>query len=196
MKTINTSVFVRFDFDHNKVFQFGDVKLVRPDHWTENGEEKAEGNVNHLETNPQVADVLADCENYEVKKGDKVFLHYMAFEWAEEMEFGGQKGHIIQGDYILMKIAGEDFEMIGDTYIGQQQFSKETVLDWGLIMNVEKRPIASKIELTHLPKEPKAERQELKAGDTVITVDDNQYIFDYGGRQYVKLTGDEIVGVI
>lgn len=196
MRTINTSVFVKFDLDHNKVWTFGEHKIYRPDHWVDGEEEKAEGNVNHLDTNPQVADVLADCDNYEVQKGDKVFLHYMAFEWAEEMEIEGQKGHIIQGDYILMKIKGENFEMIGDTYLGQQEFTKEMVLDWGLILNVEKRPVASTIVLTHLPIEPKAERKELKAGDTVISIDDNQYIFDYGGKKYVKLTGDEIVGVI
>ena len=198
MRTIGSMVLVKYDLDNQKVFDLGGgIKIMRPDYWeSEESEGKVEGNVNHLETNPQVAEVLCDSEEYGVKKGDTVFLHYMAFEWAEDMEIEGVKGSAIQGDYILFKIVNDQFEMIGDNYVGQRLFTEELILDWGLILNVDKRPVASTIDITHTPQEPKKERQHLNAGDKVITIDDNQYIFEYKGKKYVKLSGDEIVGTI
>jgi len=97
---IGKKLYVRFDPDHNKVFELGDtgVKLIRPDQWLhrdEEGKQTFQENTNYLETKPQVCEVLMANDNYPYKVGDKLFCHYMAYETA-------QNGDIVTYEGLLM----------------------------------------------------------------------------------------------
>lgn len=208
MNTVNNHAFVEFSKTHNKEFTIGGVTLIRPDFWhTEDNQEKYEANVNKLETNPQVATVLISSPTLKIAKGEKVFLHYMAREWAEDMVIDGMEGSMIQGDYILFKILPDNsFEMRENTFLGERIFTGEQQSASGIIFDLGHRAVASTIKITHVPKEltkeygsEKREYKEMrwvKKGDTVVTVDDKQYIFEHEGKSYVKLTVDEITGKV
>ena len=199
MRTLGKNIFVAFDLAHNKEFDVGGTTLIRPDGWASDlNEGKTESNVNHLETNPQVAIMLADNPTYGLNKGDKVFLHYMAFEWAEAIQMDGMNGWVVpDADYVFFKIVDDKFVMVNDTYIGQRIYKDNKDERTGLYLTSQAEvAVESNIELTHIPEKQSRERAHLTVGTKVLTVDDNQYIFEYEGKSYVKLSGDEIVGVL
>lgn len=145
-------------------------------------------NTNYLETNPQIAVVKHPNAKLKYEVGDTVFLHYMAWEWAEPTD----DGHVIDTDFILFQILEDGtLEMIDDLYLGEAVYSSEEITPSGIIL-LEGKKDNLKVKLTHLPKNNK----DLKAGDIVLSVDKNNYEFDYNGKKYVKIMRDEIVGVI
>lgn len=143
-------------------------------------------NENYLETNPQIATILHPNATLPYKEGDTVFLHYMAWEWAEITEYG----HLIDTDFILFQIVGDEIVMRDGVYLGEAVYSDEEVTPSGIIL-LEGKKDNLRVKLTHIPKD-----SILQVGQTVLSIDKNNYEFDYWGKKYIKLSESEIVGVI
>jgi co-chaperonin GroES (HSP10) len=112
----------------------------------------------------------------------------MAWEWAELTEHG----HLIDTDFILFQILPDGtFKLPDNLYLGEAVYSEEEITPSGIIM-LEGKKDNLKVKLTHLAQN----NTDLKVGDIVLSVDKNNYEFDYWGKKYIKIMSDEIVGVI
>lgn len=199
MKCVNNTLFVQFSETHNKEFKVGDVTLVRPDFWTavEGDEEthtKVEHNVNKLLTHPQVATVVADNPKYKVKKGDKVFLHYMAKEWEEKVILDGQEVSKTEGNFIIFVYRNDQFEMVDNTYLGKKVFSEAPKTATGIYLTSDAHKLEpTKVKITHIPEKTEDGYEGIVPGTTVISIDANQYVINIDGEEYIKLDASEIV---
>lgn len=199
MRLLTDKIAVRFNTDHNKVVGTGinGLELIRPDHWINNEAEENEDsltrfeeNVNYLETHPQICVVLHPNANCEYREGDTLFVHYMALEWAETTEYGT----IIETDFILFQILPDgELKVVNDTYLGKLVYEKEEETNGFAVIKEKKDSL--KIKITHVAAK---HRQEFGfgIGDTVISVDKNNYAFNYNGEKLIKLTRDEIVSIL
>lgn len=197
MKLLGNKAIVEYDRGHNKTIGKGldGIEIVRAEKWLNREAEEDESttsrfdeNTNYLETSPQIAVIKHPNAKLKYIEGDKVFLNYMAWEWAEQTEHG----HLIDTDFILFQIKEDGtFELIDDLYLGKAVYSDEEITPSGIIM-LEGKKDNLKVKLTHLP----PNNTNLKVGDMVLSVDKNNYEFDYWGKKYIKLMADEIVGVI
>lgn len=201
MKTVRNKLVVKFDVSHNKSVGKGlnGLDIIRPDMWfdkeLEDGTSQFMSNENKLLVHPQIVVVAIGNEKY--KAGDVLFVHYMAKEWEEKIALDGEEHSIIDSGYVIFKMTDDGYELVDDSFLGDRVIENELVLSSGLILNVMERPIASRIRITHLPKERCLETSEIKIGDVVLTVDDNQYEMNIGGGQKkVKLTSEEIYAII
>ncbi len=194
MRLVNQSIIVEFLTDHNRVVAKGlnGLDIVRPERWLNKEADEEEGtrfeeNVNHLETAPQICKILHTNDKLPYNAGDTVFVHYMAWENAEYTEYGA----VIDIDFVFFKI-NEDgtFEMRKDLYLGHAIYSDEEVTPSGIIMLAGKKDNL-RVTITHVPEKAAV----CNIGDTVVSIDKNNYEFDYYGTKYVKLTKDEIIAV-
>jgi len=111
----------------------------------------------------------------------------MALEWAEQTPYGT----VIETDFIIFQIKDNgDLKLVADTYLGELVFAREEETN-GFVVVKEKKD-SLKIKITHLPDTHKPEFG-FGIGDTIISVDKNNYVFNYNGKKYIKLTRDEIV---
>lgn len=197
MRLLGNKAIVEYDRSHGKILAkgIGGTEIVRAEKWlnhdaeeNENTTSRFDENTNYLETNPQIAIIKHPNINLDYVAGDKIFLHYMAWEWAELTEHG----HLIDTDFILFQILPHGtFKLPDNLYLGEAVYSEEEITPSGIIM-LEGKKDNLKVKLTHLAQN----NTDLKVGDIVLSVDKNNYEFDYWGKKYVKLMSDEIVGVI
>lgn len=196
MKLLNDKIAVQFETSHNKIVGtgIGGLELIRPDRWLNHDAEEVDGslsrfdeNVNYLETHPQICVVIHPNTQCDYRAGDKLFVHYMALEWAEYTIYGT----IIETDFIIFQIMPDGLlKLVDDTYLGELLFEKEEETN-GFITVKEKKD-SLKIKITHLANNHKAEFG-FGVGDIIISVDKNNYAFNYDGKKLIKLTRDEIV---
>lgn len=196
MIMMNNRMSVKFNTDHNKVVGIGlnDIEIIRPDKWLnreaeENDEttSRFDENVNYLETNPQICTVVHANRYLKYKEGDKLFLNYMAWEWTETTDHGS----IIDTDFIMFQIMGDgSLETVDDLYLGEAVYSEEEKTASGIILLAGKKDNL-KVKITHVPRGCSV----CEVGDTVMSVDKNNYEFNYGGKKYIKLVKDEIAAI-
>lgn len=199
MESVGNKVIVRFDESHNKVFKIGDVEIMKPDIWQYNAgesDDRMEGKVNKLLINPQVAEVVINNKKNKLAKGDKVFVHYMAYEWKDDnaIDIKGVKCAMIDGGQVFFKIVEGELITQPDIFLGELIHEDKMTMS-GIIISVSNVRRASTIKITHKPKEVKKETNMIEVGMTVNTVDDNQYIVNYNGKDYVVLKSNEIAGI-
>lgn len=196
MRLIGDNIGIQYDKKHNKVVKIGDIELIIQHEWddnqTDDGYTRTNGNVNLLEVVPQIATVVAPNDKFPYKEGDKVFLHYMAHEWKEPLNYGGMDFDVVDANYIFFKIVDEQIVLADDHYLGERVFEKEQIRPSGIIININEKPVASHIKITHVPQN--SSKSYIKEGFQAITCDDKQYEFTYKEKKYVKLVADEIVG--
>lgn len=202
MKAVGDRLFVDYDMTHNKVFNIGSINLVRPDMYIfKDGESdnKMEGRVNKLELNPQVATVELTNEKHNLFKGDKVFLHYLAYEWLDPndyTEIDGKKLYSIDARDIFFKIKEDnEIELKDDLFLGEV-ILEDTITVSGIYINVENKRKEALVTITHIPSARKEEVKHIKVGDVVKSIDDYQYILNFNNKKYVLLKSDEIVAII
>ena len=191
MKFLHGKIGVEFDLSHNKKVAAGlnGLDIIRADRFYNNDNEnqnKYNENVNYLETLPQICHVMHPSSQHSYDTGDKLFVHYMACDCAEETEFGT----VIDTDFIFFRIIGEEFQPIDSLYIGEQVYTNEEVTSSGIFLGGPKRD-GLKIKITHTP-----QNAQYKVGDIVLSIDDKNYEFDYWGKKYIKLMIDEIAGLV
>ena len=200
MQTVGDRVIVKFDLKESSTYDLGSLELVRPSIWEhEEGvsDNKMENKVNKLLVNPQIATAVATNSKYKVAKGDKLFLHFMAWEWGQDepIKIDNQDCHVINGTYILFKFDGDKIILSDDTFLGEVIKESNMTLS-GLIISVEEKRKAATVVITHIPMNVKKEYSDILIGDTVKTIDDHQYVFTFNKKEYVKLTSEEIMGVL
>ena len=200
MKILHGNIAGKFDEKHNRSFMIGDLEIVRADLWVaKHGDEETHTtfneNVNYLETKPQIFTVTHPSANHNYKEGDKLFVHYMAYETAERMDYGT----VISTDFIFFKInEDESIELVDGLYLAESLYTPEDIRPSGIIIGGGKKE-ALKVRITHVPhNKPKHyEEHPVKIGDIVLTIDDKNYEFNYlGGKKYVKLLFSEIAMVV
>jgi len=197
MKCINDWIFVSYD-DRSKFYHTlpNGVELVIPIVWEQRDEygfytgQRTE-NLDRKEANPQVCYVLSENPRYpEYKVGDKLFTHYLEYENGDTV-LGEVTGKMIKGNSVFFKV-GEGGEMLPTkgTYIAERiagkRFTPLGILlpDW--IPNFKKCHVRLTVTPTDSP---------YNVGDVVLTIDDNQYMFEYEGKVHVKVYDHEIIGV-
>jgi hypothetical protein len=192
MNMLGNNIIVIFDDSHNKVIGKGadNKPLLRADLWLNTEAEESDApsrfdeNENYLETHPQICTVVHPSANHDYKVGDKLFVHYMAWEWREYAEIG----HIIETDYILFQILPDGtFIPAKDTYLGEPIHIKDEVEAGFVIAGTKKDSL--RVKLTHLA----PNNSLFEVGDVVVSIDKNNYEFDYWGKRYIKLTRLEMV---
>ena len=200
MEAIGSRVFVKFDESHNKVFNVGGIELIKPDVWTYKAgesDDKMEGKVNKLLINPQIAEVVATNPKHKIAKGDKVFVHYMAYEWKDEnaINLNGIDCTAIDANQVIFKIIDNEIELVDDVFLGELIYEDKMTTS-GLIINVDNVRKAATIKITNKPKNVKRGYEMIKEGMTVTTIDDHQYIINFNKKDYVVVKSHEIVGII
>lgn len=155
----------------------------------ENMATRVDENQNYLQTNPQIAVIKHPNIRMDYKPGDWVFVHYMAYEWAEMTEFGT----MIDADFIFFQICDDSsLKLVDDLYLGEAVYSEEQKTASGIIYSLGGEKDNLKVRLTHLP----PNNEHFKVGDVVLSIDKHNYEFSYGGQKYIKLMKSEIVGKI
>jgi co-chaperonin GroES (HSP10) len=201
MKAVGNRLFVDYDMTHNKVFKINGLELLRPDIYLfKDGESdnKMEAKVNKLDLNPQIATVELDNPKFNLFKGDKVFLHYMAYEWLDMNEYqliDDKKLYCIDAKNVFFKILEDKLELKEDLFLGEVILENKLTLS-GIHINVENKRKISLIKITHVPSKCIKGYDCIKVGSTVKTIDDNQYIINYNQKKYVVLRSEEIVGIL
>lgn len=218
----NKYIAVKFNSNHNKVIELGDtgIKLYRPDEWVERddygeikldektGTTKFGYNVDYKETHPQICVVTASNPKYPYKIGDKLFVHYMAYETAECGDIETLEAIII-ADYVFFRINSDGtWDLSNDTYIGEAVLIGEDITNTGIILSLGKKDNL-KVKITHIHKPyykkneryPELESMHLtypicNIGDTVVSIDKYNYEFELDGKKYIKLSSHEIATVI
>lgn len=201
MKSQNKYLYVKFDPSHNKVFNVGGLELIRPDDWLhadEYGKQTFAENTNYLETKPQICTVLASNDNYPYQVGDVLFTHYMSWETAQNGDISTNEAFII-ADYVFFTILPDgSYKMADGVYIGEQVYTSDTITEHGVIAELGGKKEALRVKITHIPdKLPKWHTEHpVKVGDIAISVDKYNYEFTIYPKRYIKLTEQEIAGVL
>lgn len=218
----NKYLAVRFNSDHNKIYELGNtgIKLYRPDEWAERdeygeikldentGTTKFGYNTDYKDTHPQICVVTAPNPNYPYRVGDKLFVHYMAYETAACGDIETLEAIII-ADYVFFRINPDGtWDLSNDTYIGEAVITGEEISPSGIIASLGKKDNL-KVNITHVhqPYYKKNERYpELvqnyrtypvcNVGDTIISIDKYNYEFELDGKKYIKLSAHEIATVV
>lgn len=192
MKMLSDKIIVQFEGDHNKKIGtgIGGKAVLRADLWLNTEAEESDApsrfneNENYLETNPQICVVVHPSASLAYKDGDRLFVHYMAWEWREMTD----DGHVIETDNILFQIMpDETFIPAKDTYLGEPVYAQDEEVSGFVISGNKKDNL--RVRLTHLPENNRL----FNIGDVVISIDKNNYEFDYWGKRYIKLTHPEMV---
>lgn len=202
MRVIGNHILVVFE--KNNVFRSGELELEKPvgvyefDEAHQERRFMTDGNINRLEVNPQIATIVASSEKFNLKKGDKVLMHYMAWEWCKEekpLDIEGQDVYRTEGEYVLGYIRNDQYFPVDNTYFGKRVYLEAPKTASGIFLSpYDKINQASHIQITHLPEITLRDYKFLTKGQIAITVDDKQYPFMIGEEEYIKLTAEEIVG--
>ena len=191
-KCIGKWLRVRFDVSHNKTFDIGGVQLIRPDDWRDTYDEKSQENTNYLETKPQICTVLIANPNYPFKVGDKLFCHYMAMESSQNGDILTNEAFII-ADYVFFTFQPDGtWQLVDGTYLGKQVYTPEQATKSGLIYDLGGKKENLQVQITHVP----SDAEDVKVGDTVLSIDKYNYEFTIYPDKYIRLTKEEIVGKV
>lgn len=202
MIAVNGFLHVRFDPNHNKVVGKGvnGLDIIRPDEWLHRdneGKQTFQENTNYLETKPQVCTVLASNDNYPYQVGDKLFVHYMAWETAKCGDIVTNEAFII-ADYVFFTILEDgSLKMADDNYLGKQIYTDDLITKSGIFLQGGK-PKALQIKITHIPEKPPKWHDKFPAniGEIAISCDGYNYEFKYNGEKYIRLKNTEIAGTM
>ncbi len=198
MKPAKNKVIVEIDYNHKKVVKLkSGLELIRPDMWEfepEAGREERKyvQNLNRKDVNPQIAKVKAVYDGCRLRVGQDIFLHYLAVDNAIPIkDIDGKEYSLINENAIFFIIHGEgDFEMMDDIYLGEQVYSGGQTESGIWVTPYDKKKETLRVMITHVPKNSRG----IRVGDTVLSIDDNQYILEIDGKKYIKLIKEFIVG--
>lgn len=186
MKVINDNIIVKFEYDKSSTVVKQDNGLYVPERYViEEADEEAPTawgvTTNRKLINPQVIDIISG--QY---AGKRAFVYYGAFEIAKWID---DDQAIIPEKTILFFI--DPIQCMPETYLGDEVFSEgpRTASGIWLTPTTETKE-GVLIKITHVPS-----NAIVNVGDTVITVDANQYDLNYGGKKYIKLRESEMIGV-
>jgi|GEM_PF-3210596 len=208
MLSLNKKIGVKFDESDKKTYNLGNgIELVRATSWLDREDDGEVGtkkmtNVNHLEINPQIATVVIENADFDLKVGDKLFLHYLAYEWSDEsVELSGELCDLISIDNVLFKIEDKEYIMRPKCYLGESIIDKAPQTASGIFLSsVEDQKNPLQVKITHTPMDVHEMTGSVldvaKIGDTVITIDSNNYPIVVDGKGYIFLRENEIVGLI
>lgn len=208
MRAIGNKIGVVFDEDHLKTYDLGNgIKLERAEAWrAREGDEqtitKMETNVNHLETNPQIGYVAMSNDKYDYKVGDRLFLHYLAYEeFDEKIEIDGNDCYLIDETFVLFSFKNGTYEMRPNAYLGRVVIEEPPKTASGIYLTPQEAVKNDlRITITHVPVEKDNDHGVLienlcKVGDEVIPMDRYNYPVKVDGEEYVLLNDTEIVGI-
>lgn len=203
---IHNRLAVRFDKDHNRVLGKGlnGINIIRVDKWTNDATKneetsKQEENVDYKETHPQICVVTTSNEKYPYRIGDKLFVHYMAYETAELGDLVTYDA-VIRADMVFFTILPDGtWRMAKDIYVGEAVILDEEITPSGIIASLGKKD-QLRVKITHVPEPYQNEhgvtiKPCVEVGDIAISIDKYNYEFNLDGKRYVKLTSKEIAGV-
>lgn len=208
MRAIGNKIGVVFDDNHLKTYDLGNgIKLHRAETWVgkegdEEGFTKTESNVNHLETNPQIGWVVMPNDKYDLKVGDKVFMHYLAFEeFEEKIEIDGKDCYLIEENFIFFTMENGEYKMRPNTYLGTIIINEPPKSTFGIYLTSQdafKNDL--KISITHSPIPVTNEHgvfieNVCKVGDIVMPIDRSNYPLTVDEVEYVMLKDTEIVAI-
>lgn len=195
MKVLHDKLVVRFDDDHNYLFDVGGVQLIRVEEWLhkdEEGKQTFQENLDYRETKPQIAVVTHPNEKYPYQVGDKLFLHYMAHTTATYADEKTKDAFIFEHYVFLTFNEDGTYKMADKVYLGEQLVTDDETTPNGIIINVlGNKPKLCQIELKHLP-----ENSPFEKGQVVISIDSNQYKCTIDGKEYIMLRESEIVATL
>lgn len=197
---------VRFDRDHNKVVGKGlnGLAIIRPDAWlhkesTADGEKTTTAeNVDYKETHSQICVVTIENPKYPYRVGDRLFVHYMAWETAQMGDIVTFDG-IIHADYVFFVMKTDtEWVLAKDTYIGEPVFTDEVITPNGIFLQGGKKE-QLKVKITHvcdpfINEHGQTVNPCVSVGDTAISIDKFNYEFKLNGKKYVRLNAHEIAG--
>lgn len=193
----NNYLYVKFHDNREVGTGIGGIPIIRPDKWLqrdEDGRQVFEDNKNGLETKPQICTVIASNPKYPYSVGDVIFVHYMAFEVAQNGDIVDNTGFII-ADYVFFTILEDgNIKMADSIYIGEQVYTPEKATESGLIYDIGGKKETMQIMLTNVPDNlPKWHTEKpFEVGDLVISCDPYNYEFAYNKRKLIRLTYNEI----
>lgn len=207
MRAIGNKIGVVFDETHLKTYDLGNgIQLERAQAWrAKEGDEesitKVETNVNHLETNPQIGYIAMTNDAYEFEMGDKVFMHYLAYEeFEEKIDIDGKECYLIEESFIFFVIKNGIYEMRPNTYLGRVVIEEPPKTTTGIYLTSQEAVKNDlRISITHVPVEKENEHGILvknvcEIGEEVIPMDKFNYPVKLDGEEYVMLKDTEIVG--
>jgi len=198
MKLLSGKIGVIFDESHLKTYNLNGIELVRATSWVareDDGETgtKKETNVNHLETNPQLALLAIENDNFPYKLGDMLFLHYLAYEWSDErVPIGGQDAYLVDGAMVLFTIENGSPVMPEKAYLGELVVEEAPKTSSGIFLtSAEDVQSEFKIKITHTPI-----NSICSVGEVVCSVDKHNYPLVFEGKKYIFIKEDDILGVM
>lgn len=208
MRAIGNKIGVVFDDNHLKEYDLGNgIKIHRAESWigkegNETSHTKTQSNVNHLETNPQIGWVGMANDKYDLKVGDQVFMHYLAFEeFEEKIEIDGKDCYLIDESFIFFTMKNGDYKMRPNTYLGTIIIDEPPKSAFGIYLTSQEAVKNDlKICITHTPMPQINDHGVLidnvcKMGDIVMPVDRSNYVLKADEVEYVMLKDTEIVGI-
>lgn len=136
--------------------------------------------------NPQVCRVVRGGQF----EGERVFVYYGAYEiaqWVSETEA------LIPERTVFFVIDGEALHPVNDIYLGQTIWEDGEKTASGIYTTPNGGGMAvCRIRITHVPENS----TDISVGDVIITIDNSQYILDYGGVKHVKVSKQHIIGML
>lgn len=187
---------VRFDVADKGKIKFGGLELLRADRWViqeddgYNGGTKTDVQRDKRITNPQQAVVTGVCDGSEFKPGDQIFTHFLAYETAQ---WPDDETALIKEHNILFAHRDGELIPVNVNFFGEEVYTEPERTPSGIYVSTqEKVKEATRVLITHVPEK----NSGIKKGDTVVTIDANQYVFTFNGTRYIKLVRDEIIGKI
>lgn len=208
MKCINRNIGVVFDETHLKTYDLGNgIKLDRAESWAvreDDGEtsSKIATNVNHLEVNPQIGWIAITNDKYPFKVGDKVFMHYLAFEMFEDriVDEQDREVYFVDANYIFFTIK-EELEMMPKVYLGIPKIEEPPKTASGIYTtSLEEVKNEMSITITHVPESVCNDfgitlPMVAEIGDKVVPMDKLNYYIKLDNKEYVVLKEHEIIGI-
>lgn len=194
MRCINNYILVDFIEDRTKIDLGNGHTLYKPERFTVK-EDTGEGSLTQKITdrkmmNPQVVLIVSENPKYpQLKKGQKAFVHYGA--WETGLPHTDTQS-FINADMVFFLIDECDrFTAVLSTYLGERVYSDAPRSESGLYLTpwAEKKE-PNRIRITHSP----TEHHFVQPGDIALTVDDAQNEVEYNGKKIIVLKEMYVVG--
>lgn len=205
MKCLNNLIKVKFD--RSDVIKLGDLELIRPAVWEEkdkegnikygeDGTQKMGFNTDLRETKPQLCTVVVANDNYPYKVGDRLFLHYMAYECAQDGDAATNEAYVFSEYVFFTILPSGELQTADNTYLGEAVIYGEEVTTSGIVSSLGRKD-SMKVNITHIPSNvPKWSGEPVNVGDLVVSIDRYNYEFEYGGKKMVRLLRNEIAVIL
>lgn len=207
MKCNGRYIGVVFDESHLKSYDLGNgIKLERAESWRareDDGETntKLVTNVNHLEVNPQIGWVAITNSEYNFEIGDKIFMHYLAYEMFEDriVDSEDREVYFVDATYVFFKIKDE-LEMMPNTYLGIPHIEPPPQTASGIFLTSQREVKDElRVTITHEPQSAPNRfgiviPRNADVGDVVLPMDRSNYYIKLDDKEYVVLKEHEIIG--